>query len=141
MKSGCNFGYFIVDKPIVDVISSFKRCTLAIYTSNITLTGIFPPQLCLPRTIRHATYSTVRSKVAIFMSSFDTSRIRTVLHLRSTCIFGPKLCGNLFYMKLYSVEKFTIGHVAVHRGRLNYITNARTRMCISLTDNVTWSIS
>ena len=42
---------------------------------------------------------------------------------------------------IYTVEKFTIGYVVAQRGRLNYITNACTRMCTSLTDHVTLSIS
>ena len=37
-------------------------------------------------------------------------------------------------------KKFTISHVAAQRDRLNYITNSRMHTCISLTDNVTWSI-
>ena len=49
--------------------------------------------------------------------------------------------GNLFYTKLYTVEKFKLGHVVVQHSRLNYITNALTRMRTSLTDHVTLSIS
>ena len=60
-----------------------------------------------------------------------------VVLFRST--LGPKLYGNLFYAKLYTVEKFTIGHVAAQCGRLNHITNAC--MCKSLTDHVILKVS
>ena len=34
------------------------------------------------------------------------------------------------YFIVYTVEKFTIGHVVVQRGRLNYITNVNAHVHI-----------
>ena len=37
--------------------------------------------------------------------------------------------GNLFYVKLYTVQEFMIGHAVARRGRLNYITSAHMHAC------------
>ena len=54
------------------------------------------------------------------------------------CTVEKFTIGNLFHVKH---EKLTIGHVAVLRDQLNYITNVCTHMCTSLTDHVISSIS
>ena len=85
-------------------------------------------------------YRYTRNEFASLAHSFYTYLKLKLMHL-TTVLFSSRKYGNLFYMKLYTVKKFMIGHVAAQRGWLNFNINTCMRMCTSLTDQVTLSIS
>ena len=85
---------------------------------------------------------TTRKELASLAHSFYTClkhQLETSAHASDNCTLQIYL-GSKVVIYFYTVEKFTIGHVVAQHGWLNYITNARTHMCTSLTDHVNWSI-
>ena len=80
-------------------------------------------------------YIITRNELVLLAYSFY-NLLETSAHAFDNCtpqIYIPWVQScvvNLFYAKLYTVVKFTIGHVVAQRGRLNYITNAHTHVHI-----------
>ena len=52
-----------------------------------------------------------------------SARSINLMHLTIVLVRSRKYGNNLFYAELYTVEKFTIGHIAAQHNWLNYITN------------------
>ena len=91
---------------------------------------------------------TTRNELALLAHSFYTC-LKPPLSSDNQYFFGFIYLGSIYScVVIYSsrnfilLKNFTISHVAAQRDRLNYVTNSRMRTCIiSLTDDVTWSIS
>ena len=74
-----------------------------------------------------------RNELALLAHSFYTCLKHQLMHLTKLMCYSDLGSMVISFTRnfIYTVEKLTIGHVAA----LNYITNARTRMCTSLTDH------